>query len=104
VGSGPTYVLLSELPALRVPTSFLWAEHDAFMTVAEGRAIAALVRGARFDVIPDAGHLPSWDEPEATAELIERELDIVDAGCGGIELAPADFRNFSASRSGLDSR
>ena len=81
-GFRPRYVLLSELPRVRVPTSFLWAEHDAFMTVEEGRPIARLVPGARFDVIPGAGHLPSWDEPEATARLIERELDV---GKSGVE-------------------
>src|SRR6267378_234535 len=62
-GFRPRYVLLSKLPSVRVPTSFLWGERDAFMGVEEARAIAGLVRGARFEVIPGAGHMPSWDEP-----------------------------------------
>lgn len=68
------YVIRDELRHLRVPTSFLWGEHDPFMSVEEGRAVAKLVPGSRFDVIPDAGHLPSWDQPEATTALLEREF------------------------------
>ena len=59
--------------AARLPTSFLWGERDAFMMPEEGRAAAQLVP-ARFDVISDAGHMPSTDQPEATATLLDFEL------------------------------
>ena len=68
------YVMRDELPKIQVPTTFLWGERDAFMTVDQGRAAAALVPGARFEVIPDAGHMPSTDQPKATAGLIETAL------------------------------
>ena len=73
-GFRPRYLVVDELRDLRVPTSVLWGEHDPFKTVEEGRAVASRIPGARFDVIPDAGHLPSTDQPEATADLLEREL------------------------------
>jgi len=73
-GFRPHYVMREELPKVRVPMTFLWGERDAFMTCEEGRVAAQLVPGARFDVIPDAGHLPSTDQPEATAALLDREL------------------------------
>ncbi len=68
------YLVADQLRNLRVPTSVLWGEHDSFKNVEEGRAVACRIPGARFDVIPDAGHLPSTDQPEATADLLEREL------------------------------
>jgi pimeloyl-ACP methyl ester carboxylesterase len=74
-GFRPRYVLKDELPRLRVPTSVLWGERDPFGTIEEGRAAAQLVPGGRFHVIPDAGHLVSTDQPEATADLLEREFD-----------------------------
>lgn len=73
-GFRPQYVMRDDLPRITVPTSFLWGERDVFMSPEEGRAAAQLVPGARFDVIPGAGHMPSTDQPEATAALLEREL------------------------------
>jgi pimeloyl-ACP methyl ester carboxylesterase len=72
------YVVGDQLSQLKVPTTFLWGERDAFKMIEEGRAAAGRVPGARFVAIPDAGHLPSTDQPEATATLLERELDHVD--------------------------
>jgi pimeloyl-ACP methyl ester carboxylesterase len=73
-GFRPRYVVGDDLPNLTVPTTFLWGEHDAFKSVEEGRAAAARIPGARFVVIPDAGHMPSFDQPDATATLLERAL------------------------------
>lgn len=68
------YVVGDQLKHLRVPTTFLWGERDPFKTVDEARAVAGLVPNGRFHVIPDAGHMPSTDQPEATAQLLERVL------------------------------
>jgi pimeloyl-ACP methyl ester carboxylesterase len=63
-----------QLPNVRVPTTFLWGEHDAFMAPEEGGVAARLVPGGRFEVISGAGHRPSTDQPEATAALLEAAL------------------------------
>jgi pimeloyl-ACP methyl ester carboxylesterase len=63
-----------QLPNVRVPTTFLWGERDAFMTPEEGGVAARLVPVGRFEVISGAGHLPSTDQPEATAALLEAAL------------------------------
>jgi pimeloyl-ACP methyl ester carboxylesterase len=68
------YVMRDQLPNVRVPTTFLWGEPDAFMTPEEGGVAARLVAGGRFEVISGAGHLPSTDQPEATAALLEAAL------------------------------
>jgi pimeloyl-ACP methyl ester carboxylesterase len=68
------YLLEDELQHVRVPTTFLWGERDQFKTVDEGRAMAGHVPGGRFHVITNAGHMPSTDQPEATADLLERVL------------------------------
>jgi pimeloyl-ACP methyl ester carboxylesterase len=73
-GFRPRYVIGDELHKLSVPTTFLWGEHDAFMAVEEGSEVSGAVPGSRFEVILDAGHLPSTDQPEAVAEALEREL------------------------------
>jgi 3-oxoadipate enol-lactonase len=56
---------------LRVPTLALAGDADGSTPPALVRATAALIPAARFHVIPDAGHLPGVEQPEATARLIE---------------------------------
>jgi len=46
--------------------------------VEERRGVSRLVPGSRFDVIGDAGHLPSTDQPQAVADALERELVAVE--------------------------
>jgi pimeloyl-ACP methyl ester carboxylesterase len=56
---------------LRVPTFFIWGEKDPFDTPESGEAIAAQIpAGARLARVPDAGHLPWFDEPERCSALI----------------------------------
>jgi pimeloyl-ACP methyl ester carboxylesterase len=71
------YLVGDALPGLRVPTSFLFGDHDAFMSEAEMRAVARTVPLSRFVLIPDAGHLASTDQPQRTADLLEKELRAV---------------------------
>jgi pimeloyl-ACP methyl ester carboxylesterase len=73
-GFRPRYVVGDQLCKLQIPTSFVWGEHDAFMSIQQGQAAATLVPGSRFVMIPDAGHMPCTDQPEATAALLEHEL------------------------------
>jgi pimeloyl-ACP methyl ester carboxylesterase len=57
------------LPRIAVPTLVLWGASDGIVTPAYGRAYAALVPGARFDVVPAAGHHP---EIEQAAAFVDR--------------------------------
>ena len=56
--------------SLRVPTLALAGDADGSTPLDLVRATAALIPGARFHVIPDAGHLPGVEQPEVTARLI----------------------------------
>ena len=64
-----TYALAPELRSLRPPVLFAWGDRD-FAPVAAGRAIAAQLPDARFEVVPDAGHLAWLDQPAAVADLV----------------------------------
>lgn len=60
------------LPRVSSPTLLIWGEHDPITPVEDGRAIEALVPGARLVVIPDASHNPMADRPAAfNRELID---------------------------------
>jgi pimeloyl-ACP methyl ester carboxylesterase len=52
------------LRRIAVPTLVLWGESDRIVSPAYGRAYAARIPGARFEVIAAAGHHPHVERPE----------------------------------------
>ena len=62
--------LAPRLAGLTVPTLVIWGEADQMMTPAYGKQYAAAIPGAEFHVIPDAGHLPQIEAPEALLTLV----------------------------------
>ncbi|WP_217163867.1 alpha/beta fold hydrolase [Streptomyces sp. AC512_CC834] len=67
--SDPT--LLGRLDAVDVPTLVVWGESDRIVTPGYGRAVARAIPGAQFIEIPEAGHLPHLEAPEATWAAID---------------------------------
>jgi pimeloyl-ACP methyl ester carboxylesterase len=48
-----------------IPTLLLWGEQDRIVTPAYGEGYRAAIPGAVLRTIPDAGHFPHWEQPEA---------------------------------------
>ncbi|GAA1366505.1 hypothetical protein GCM10009612_50280 [Streptomyces beijiangensis] len=57
-----------------VPALLLWGESDRIVTPAYGAAYADAFAAGRLHVIPQAGHLPHLEQPEATFALIDAHL------------------------------
>jgi len=55
----------ARLPAVRCPTLVSVAEHDILIPPRFSREIAALIPGARLELLPRAGHVYFWEQPEA---------------------------------------
>jgi pimeloyl-ACP methyl ester carboxylesterase len=68
--------LAPRLAAVKAPTLVLWGESDRIVTPDYGRAFAAAIPGARFQLVPASGHMPQLETPEATARAV---WDFVDA-------------------------
>jgi len=62
--------LKSRLHRIRIPTLFLWGRHDRMLSEAYGRAYCAMVPGARFEVMENAGHFPHQEQPKLFAERV----------------------------------
>lgn len=62
--------LKSRLHRIRIPTLFLWGAQDRMLSEAYGRAYAATVPGARFELIDRAGHFPHEEQPKVFAEKV----------------------------------
>jgi 2-hydroxy-6-oxonona-2,4-dienedioate hydrolase len=51
--------------AITVPTLVIWGEEDELVSLASGKDYAARIPGAKLVVIPEAGHGPAIEKPEA---------------------------------------
>lgn len=58
------------LPTIRVPTLVLVGEHDAISPAEEMKTIAEAIPGAKYVVIPGAGHMTTVEEPVAVNEAL----------------------------------
>jgi pimeloyl-ACP methyl ester carboxylesterase len=76
--------LLRRLRHVDVPTLLLWGESDRIVTPAYGAAYANAFGNGRLQVIPQAGHLPQMEQPEATFALIDTYLHQVHCSRDGI--------------------
>ncbi|HJU16455.1 MAG TPA: alpha/beta hydrolase [Stellaceae bacterium] len=63
------------LHRIAVPTLVVWGESDRIVTPDYGRAYSALIPGARFETIAEAGHHPELEQPHAFADCLARFLD-----------------------------
>lgn len=58
-------MLKRRLHRIKVPTRVIWGEQDGIVSTAYGKAYADAIPGAVLQVIPNAGHLPQLEQPEA---------------------------------------
>lgn len=66
------------LEKIRVPTLVVWGADDSLLPASDGLALASAIRGARFVLLPDSGHLPQEETPDAFARAVApfvREID-----------------------------
>lgn len=52
------------------PTLLLWGDHDHVFPVDVGKQVQALLPQAEWHIIPEAGHLPQWEQPEVVNPFI----------------------------------
>ena len=55
-----------------MPTLIVWGERDSIIPLDHGKAAHAAMPHSRFEVFPDAGHLPHHTDPERFADLLAR--------------------------------
>ncbi|HEY0739666.1 MAG TPA: alpha/beta fold hydrolase [Herpetosiphonaceae bacterium] len=79
--AGPLNLLLSALDLLSndvtdslarivAPTLLIWGEQDKLVPVAVGEAVHHALPSSRLEIIPRAGHVPMWDQPEQFNQLV----------------------------------
>ena len=77
-GTLRTYDATRQLRRIKVPTLYTVGEYDEANPETVKR-FAARTPGARVEVIPDAAHITTWDNPEATLRVMREFLRSVDS-------------------------
>jgi pimeloyl-ACP methyl ester carboxylesterase len=62
------------LPLIKVPTLVVHGDSDRLIPPGNGRTVAQRIPGARFVLLPDAGHILTTDQPEACETLLDEFL------------------------------
>jgi pimeloyl-ACP methyl ester carboxylesterase len=66
------------LPSIDIPTVVIWGDRDMFFSAAQGQRTADAIPGAEFVLLPECGHFPPIERPEAVAsallDLLARDL------------------------------
>ncbi len=67
--------LAERLSTLEMPTLVLWGDSDQIADLDYGRAYAAAIPMARFQVLSDTGHMPQVETPDQTLQAIWARAD-----------------------------
>lgn len=59
----------AEYGAIVAPTLVLWTSDDPTANVDEGRRIASMIPGARFEIMSGCGHWPQYEDPKTFDRL-----------------------------------
>jgi pimeloyl-ACP methyl ester carboxylesterase len=62
--------LRRHLHRVRLPTMIIWGERDGFFSTAHGKAYREGIAKSELAMVPNAGHLPHIEAPDACAEMI----------------------------------
>ncbi len=73
--NGRTYLLESELSAIRAPVAVLWGEVDATLDVSSVDVFRRELPSAMITVLPGCGHMPMMERPRETAQVLAQAPD-----------------------------
>jgi pimeloyl-ACP methyl ester carboxylesterase len=59
-----------DLRRIRAPTTLIWGDRDTIVTREDQDRLRREIADARLVVLPDTGHSPHWERPEAVAEIL----------------------------------
>ena len=62
---------------MSIPALVVWGESDRVIDPDYGRAYAQALPHARFELIPEAGHLPQLEQPARLLKLVQEFADSI---------------------------
>lgn len=77
IGEFDTY---DRLPSIRAPTLVIHGDSDVLVPAENARILHERIPGSTLEIVPEAGHMFFWDQPEETAAILTSFLLRVPAG------------------------
>ena len=83
--------IVGAYPSIKVPALLIWGDRDRVSSPEDGRRLAEALPGSQLEVVPDCGHMPQDEHPEATLALVNRFLHGLDCpeACIPLSASPA---------------
>ena len=69
--------LAKRLSAVTTPTLVVWGDSDGIVSPDYGRAFAAAIPNAKFQLLPDAGHMPQIETPDQLLTTIRNFINVL---------------------------
>jgi pimeloyl-ACP methyl ester carboxylesterase len=66
--------------ALSLPVAYIWGEDDTVTPLEQGEELARVTPGARLLTIPDSGHIPQIETPDAFLLVLRDALGFISPG------------------------
>ncbi len=66
--------MVDSLSDIRTPMTVIWGEHDPWLSIRRGRALAATLPHCVLHVIPGTGHMPHQERPDLVNPLLVDHL------------------------------
>jgi len=82
--SGGYNFLGPKIPQITQPTLILWGQQDRILGTKDAQRFETAIAHSQLVWIPQCGHVPHLEKPQATAEAIMQFLDATVAANGGI--------------------
>ena len=57
------------LHRIELPTQIIWGEHDKILPAGYAPALAEMIAGSKFHIVPQCGHLPQVERPQEFLRL-----------------------------------
>ena len=64
--------LINEIHKIKAPTVLVYGDEDLYTPVSSGRRIAALIEGARLEILAQTGHLAVVESPQQVAKIVDK--------------------------------
>jgi len=65
-----------DLARITCPVELIWGANDTVAPVAVAREASALLRDAKLELIPDAGHMTPYSSPDVLRQSVQRLLGV----------------------------
>jgi pimeloyl-ACP methyl ester carboxylesterase len=62
---------INQLGQMDIPTLIIWGRHDVSIPIKIGEEMHKIIKGSKFEIIDEGGHMPNFDCPDLFNQLVK---------------------------------